>query len=86
MITTINIEYENWIEKFKPHMDENDELIRYWDEKEKIAKAANDNKLWTQLDADGEIVIASGFHYVNRMDYFICDVAYEEDNYYEVID
>ena len=80
------IEYEDWIEKFKPHMDENDELIRYWSEKEKIVAAVEANKIWTQLDVDGEVIIVSGWHYVNRMDYFICDNAHREGVDYEIID
>ena len=33
--------------------------------------------IWTLLDCDGAEVIASGWHFVNRMGYFICTVPFE---------
>lgn len=37
------------------------------------------NHLWTILDCDGEIVIASGFHFANRMDHLITEIPYTTD-------
>jgi hypothetical protein len=33
--------------------------------------------IWTLLDCDGAEVIASGWHFVNRIGYFICSVPFE---------
>lgn len=33
------------------------------------------NNIWTLLDCDGELLISSGWHYVNRLGYFITEVA-----------
>lgn len=37
------------------------------------------NKVWTILDCDGELVITSGYQYVNRMGYLITQVPFTED-------
>jgi hypothetical protein len=37
------------------------------------------SNIWTLLDCDGEMYISSGWHYVNRMGYFITEVAFSED-------
>lgn len=33
--------------------------------------------VWTLLDVDGDLYLGDGFHYVNRMGYFITEVPYE---------
>jgi hypothetical protein len=34
---------------------------------------------WTLLDCDGQMVIASGWHWVNRMGYFVTRKPWTED-------
>ena len=46
-----------------------------------LAKQAPENKVWTVLDVDGHIVFGSGFHFVNRMGYIICEVAVSDDEF-----
>jgi surface polysaccharide O-acyltransferase-like enzyme len=46
-------------------------------EEEYIRQMAQDEKtkkrVWTVLDCDGELIIAAGFHFVNRMGYIITE-------------
>lgn len=44
------------------------------------------NTVWTVLDCDGELIIASGYHHVNRMGYIITEVPYGHDEIFEVYD
>lgn len=78
------MEQDEWVDIFKPHMD-NEDLKRYWNEVDVIQEAIDNNTIWTQLDADGEVIIVNGYHHVNRMDYFITEVSYDPDVNYEVI-
>lgn len=87
MITPKKITWDEFEEKYKPHMTEQDGFVRYWDEPE-VEIARKENRLWTQLDIDRDdlFVIANGFHWVNRMDHFICEVPYNEGEEIEAID
>lgn len=40
-----------------------------------LAEAAPAGRVWTLVDADGFTLVMSGRHYVNRLEYYITDVA-----------
>lgn len=42
------------------------------------------NLVWTVLDCDGDLIIANGFHYVNRFFYMVCSVPCAEGDEYHV--
>lgn len=49
-------------------------------------KAQPRNHVWTLLDCDGELVICAGYHFVNRIGYFITEVPWvtgDEEAAYE---
>jgi hypothetical protein len=43
-------------------------------------------RVWTVLDCDGETIVVSGFHYVNRMGYIITENPAPEGLDIEVLD
>lgn len=40
--------------------------------------------VWTVLDVDGELMIASGYHFVNRMGYILTDRPWPDYTTFEV--
>ena len=67
---------EDFIYKFKPHMDKNQEsfVTFCWtreEDTEAIDRAVKFNRIWTILDCDGKRIIQNGYCRVNRMDYLI---------------
>ena len=42
------------------------------------------NKVWTILDCDGKLYYSSGYHFVNRLGYFITEETIEESTEYTV--
>lgn len=42
-------------------------------------------RIWTVIDADGAMAIASGYHRVNRLGYLISTVPVSEAHEYEVV-
>lgn len=40
--------------------------------------------VWTVLDCDGELSIASGFHFVNRIGYLVSTIPVQDRNAYTV--
>lgn len=44
-----------------------------------LASAAA-NRIWTLLDCDGKLYVCAGWHYVNRLGYFITDIPWPNQN------
>ena len=80
-----------WEEKYKPIQNRlvdngswNGTLFEtYGAELNYIRELATDNskKVWTLLETDGKQYVVAGYHFVNRLGYFVTEV--EADNYLE---
>lgn len=55
------------------------ELKFVMDQVSKDASSGKGTHVWTVLDCDGHQIIASGYHLVNRMGYFITEEAFDGD-------
>jgi hypothetical protein len=44
-----------------------------------------DNLIWTEIDGDEGSYIIAGKHLVNRLQYFVCEVPWEDENLMAVI-
>lgn len=77
-------------EKYKPiknHLDDNASFDgcmfeTYGPELDFVRTKVSDNSVWTLLDCDGHLVISSGYHFVNRMGYFVTEKPAPEDVYF----
>jgi hypothetical protein len=76
-------QYDRWLRDYKPvknHLDDNPPydglMFETYGEEIDHVKAQRPNKIWTLLDCDGKCYIVNGWHYVNRLGYFICEVPY----------
>lgn len=87
-------EFEAWDTKYQPiqnHIDPHagDKFETYGAELDYVLKVAytEPKRIWTLVDGDdGNLYIASGYHLVNRINYFIthnpCELEYEEYPYF----
>ena len=79
--------YDYWVDNFKPiknHLVKYDQLTfeTYGEEVEFVQKA--DNKyIWTEVDGDSGTYIVAGYHFVNRIHYYITENPWD-DEYTEV--
>lgn len=77
--------YEDWVEKFKPIQNSIDPNAAYdgcmfetYGKEMEAVKAANPLYVWTLVDGDeGKSILSSGYHYVNRIGYFITEIPFE---------
>jgi hypothetical protein len=91
MSDVITITEDEWIHRFKPitnsidpNASYNGRLFEtYGDELVHVMHQPTE-RIWTLLDEDGTSWIASGYHYVNRMGYFICEVPVPDGEFYEI--
>jgi hypothetical protein len=83
----IKMNYESWIETYKPVANSIVEgapysgtmFETYGAEFEQV-KATAAEHIWTLRDADGETYITAGFGWVNRLGYFITSVPWGSGN------
>lgn len=60
---------------FTPVPDENGEEVRPFD----TGLDRESRHLWTVVDADGALYVATGWHFVNRVGYLITEEPWTED-------
>ena len=79
-------ELDAWEEKYKPftnQFDGSDKFETYGEELE-FVRAQDPRCVWTLVDGDdGNLYIVDGYHFVNRINYFVTEVPFEGD-YLEV--
>lgn len=65
-------------QRFRPLRDSSDSWIDFdWTlpaDREAITRATDARCIWTTLDVDGFVMLASGWHFVNRLGYVITEV------------
>jgi hypothetical protein len=92
MDTFIEMDFEDFVKTYKPitnHIDKNasfqDEsgqgiMFETYGEEIEFVKSANPNCIWTYGDGDdGGSYIWNGFHFINRLGYFITEVPCPEN-------
>jgi hypothetical protein len=87
-------QFDAWHKKYQPmdnHIDTNayDKFETYGAELDYVLSIANSepDRVWTLVEGDdSNLYIVSGYHLVNRLNYFItknpCELEYEEAPYY----
>ena len=85
----VSLTWSEFVEQFQPirnvfSKDEDQQMFEtYGAEVDFVNNVPNDN-VWTYLEVEGGTVVTNGFHYVNRLGYFITTVPAEEDTEYEI--
>ena len=90
------ISHSDWIEQFKPIMDADNNGdspldVGFYPTDRRVTEAEfqlalDEGRVWTLVDADPYPLVVSGAAYVNRLEYYICEVAVPEGTYYHEID
>ena len=89
MTKQVSLTWSEFVEQFQPirnvfSKDEDQQMFEtYGAEVDFVNNVPNDN-VWTYLEVDGGTVTTNGFHYVNRLGYFVTTVPAEEDTEYEI--
>ena len=80
----MDIDYDVWFDKYKPKTNKHGDVIyfeTYGDELDIVASTANEY-VWTVIDGDDHFGYSAGTHFVNRLNYIICDVPWEDEDLY----
>lgn len=88
----IEMTFEEWEAKYKPiknHLDKNasfqDEsgngiMFETYGEEVEFVKSQDPSKIWTYGDGDNCTYISNGWHYINRLGYFITEESSDVEN------
>ena len=84
----IRLPYDEWFDKYQPILneiagDEQYQFETYGDELHYVLQQ-DDKHIWTEMDGDNGVYIVSGYHLVNRIQYYITEVPYDPEYSYEI--
>lgn len=70
--------FERW---YKPVLDQNDNYAREFDDPkwEELKKGDGFRFVWTIVDSDSGTYLLPGFHFVNRMNWVLTEVPWQDD-------
>lgn len=84
------VEYQGWQaweNKFKPiknhfSKDPDETMFETYGEEVEYVQKADNKYIWTNIQGDMSDLIVAGYHYVNRLGYYISSIPWEnEDDY-----
>jgi hypothetical protein len=86
------ISYEQWERRFRPIINPFDPYAAYCGSMfetygavaEYVKTRVPSRRVWTLFEADGKTFICEGFHYINRLGYFITEVPYSSNRQYSI--
>ena len=82
--------WDEWAEKFKPiknHLDSDPDqlLFEIYGEEIEFVRNYDPRYVWTNLQGDMSDLICAGYHYVNRIGYYITEVPWDDDMDYALL-
>ena len=85
----IELTWSEFVDQYKPirnvfSKDEDQQMYETFGAELDFVTKANSNNVWTYLEGDGATVVVEGYHYVNRLGYYITEIPWEEGNSYQV--
>jgi len=87
----IKLQVEEWDDEFIPIMegesykDFHPKIVNY-NEKIILEKALLENRVWTLVEGDdNNLFLLNGLHVVNRLDVYITEKPYVENDFYQVL-
>lgn len=90
MYTTMT--YPEFVDTYKPipnkitkYPSDTQLAFETYGEEQEFVFAQPAENVWTEVDGDGGSYIINGFHYVNRVQYYVCEVPNALPKYQEVV-
>lgn len=90
----VDMTYDHWLKTYKPIPNPRPNGMNYVnalgdetygsfdsynDEDKEILSAIPANRVWTLTNEDNHDYLLNGVHWINRMEYYICEIPFEDD-------
>lgn len=75
--------YEEFCDEFQPienTLTGNGNTFETYGAEQDLVFETDEKLVWTEVDGDGGCFIIAGRHYVNRIQYYICEKPWKEDS------
>lgn len=95
MNVSVKMEYDEWYDTYKPIKNTIGQPDDIWlniifetfgAEQEFVMDNIANNTVWTMVDGDDGVWIINGFHFVNRIGYFVTEKPYDPNIHYNILD
>ena len=76
-----NMTYEEWEAKYKPisnHITGECCSFETYGDELNFVMSQKPEHIWTEIDGDNGVYIVDGYHYVNRIQYYITEVPWQD--------
>lgn len=87
----IELTDDEWEETYKPIPNPytkqgsfNNTMFETFGQELDFVKTQNPLNIWTWCDGGGYSVISNGYHYVDRMGYFVTAIPFDDSNEYQI--
>jgi hypothetical protein len=82
--------WDKWADKFKPiknHLviDPDEEMFETYGDELEFVRNYDAKHIWTNIQGDESDLIVAGYHYVNRLGYYITEVPWEDEDDYALL-
>jgi len=82
--------WHSWAEKFKPiknhfHSDPDEEMFETYGVEVEYVRNYDPRYIWTNIQGDESDLLVAGYHYVNRLGYYLSEVPWEDENDYALL-
>ena len=82
--------WDEWAKKFKPiknHLskDPDEKMYETYGEEVEFVQKADNRYIWTYLQGDESDLVCAGYHYVNRLGYYISEIPWENEDDYALL-
>jgi hypothetical protein len=85
---TTDLTEEQWTEQYRPVTNyltnEGTSYETYGDDLEYVLQQ-DEKHVWTELDGDNGVYLVNGYHIVNRIQYYITEVPWKEDEFIQIV-
>lgn len=76
--------YDYWVDNFKPmpnHLINDGDTLHYetYGEEVEYVKLQDNHHIWTEVDGDSGTYIVAGYHFVNRISYYITNKPWTDE-------
>jgi hypothetical protein len=75
--------YDEFCDNYEPkqnHLTDNGNAYETYGDEQDFVFAQDEKYVWTEVDGDGGCFIIAGRHYVNRIQYYVCEKPWQDEN------
>lgn len=83
------LKWDEWVEKYKPiknhitkypNKDADYDMFETYGDEQDYVYSLDEKLVWTEVQGDCSMLLLAGRHFVNRLNYYVCEIPWETGN------